>query len=263
MAWVTVRADGTAAAVAFMQDQLTVESGMNLLEIDDAVVIAVMEGQRSLNSLFDPAPLSQIAEPQEPLQIVSRWTKRYPAIMSETDIDALRDIAAMISADAIAVEVGSRLGGSAKCIMDHAPSIKRLYCIDPSWREPVNLGIKDPWTDGMRDFWHLYRYESCQQFAEGLLHEYPQVRLLPFSSPDDLGWWQEPVDFMFEDSSHANPQLKRTLDFWVPLVKNGGIIAGHDYARNWPDVRQEADALAARLGAELTVRGTIWWIRKP
>ena len=271
MAWVAVKADGTAAAVAFMQEQLTVESGMNLVEMDDALVIAVMEGQRSLNSLFDPAPAPAITETLQHLAASTRalrwtnhgFTSRYPALMSDDDVEGLIQIAGMVKADGIAVEVGSRFGGSAKCIMDHAPSIKRLYCIDPNWYHPI-----DSWHDitELNDHWKVDAYGSCAEFAQKLLSDYSQVRLLPFSSPDDIQWWREPIDFLFEDSSHWNPQLRATLDFWVPLVKSGGIIAGHDYLRNiWLDVVQEVDALAQRLGAELHVLGgsTVWWMRKP
>ena len=266
MAWVAVKADGTAVAVAFMQEQLTVESGMNLVEIDDALVIAVMEGQRSLKSLFVPEQdqLTQVPQPRSSAQGV--WSRRYPAVMSDRDLDALSQVAKLIPLDSIAVEVGSRLGGSARAIIDHAPRIKRLYCIDPEWKGNSTNGISDPWMDNLRGFWQLDRFQTCLQFAEHYMRDRPQVRLLPFSSPDDIRWWREPVDFMFEDSSHENPQLRDTLDFWVPLVKSGGIIAGHDYSRsNWPEVAQEADALAQRLGTDLHVLGgsTIWWMRKP
>jgi hypothetical protein len=53
------------------------------------------------------------------------------------------------------------------------------------------------------------------------------------------------------------------LDFWVPLVRSGGIVAGHDYSPSWPDVVSEADALAQQFGVALRRQGTVWWLIKP
>ena len=265
MAWAALRADGTAVAVAFMQEQLALSNGGSIVEVDDALVIAVMEGQRSMSSFFDPSPKPMIPEQPMPKQNVDDWFREYPAIMGPTCFDTLRQIAAMISPGAIAVEVGSRLGGSAKIIMDHAPSIQRLYCIDPSWPEPITTVIHGLPDDDLkfRKLWQLDRYETFQDFAQKLLSDYSQVRLLPFVSPYQIRWWREPIDFLFEDSSHWNPQLHDTLEFWMPLVKSGGIIAGHDYTSRCPAVIAEVDALAVQLGTELHVQGIIWWMRKP
>jgi len=263
MAWAAIRSDGSAAAVAFMQEQIALDDGMRLIEIDDALVIAVLEGQRSLQSLFEPAPTAAVELPPQRSAAQGVWSRRYPAVMSDIDLDALSQVAKLIPSGAIAVEVGSRLGGSARAIIEHAQGIKRLYCLDPEWNGTSTIGINDPWMDNLRGFWKLDQYQTCLEFAQHYMRDYPQVRLLPFASPDDIQWWREPVDFMFEDSSHENPQLRATLDFWVPLVKSGGIIAGHDYARHWTDVVHEVDALSARLGAAVQVQGTVWWMRKP
>ena len=96
------------------------------------------------------------------------------------------------------------------------------------------------------------------------------------SATDTLGYWDihytwlvclrslsETVDFVFEDSSHANPQLRDNLNFWLTHLKSGGIIAGHDYTNMWPDVVTEVDALSKLLNVDLHVQGSIWWMVKP
>ena len=265
MAWAVRNSQGEVSWVGFDSGAHLVQTGQSLVEITDDQAIAVMEGRLQMADLFQTARPQQ-PKPQPRSSAQGLWSRRYPAVMSDRDLDALSQVAKLIPLDSIAVEVGSRLGGSARAIIDHAPRIKRLYCIDPEWKGNSHNGISDPWMDNLRGFWQLDRFQTCLQFAEHYMRDRPQVRLLPFSSPDDIRWWREPVDFMFEDSSHENPQLRDTLDFWVPLVKSGGIIAGHDYSRsNWPEVAQEADALAQRLGTDLHVLGgsTIWWMRKP
>jgi hypothetical protein len=73
---------------------------------------------------------------------------------------------------------------------------------------------------------------------------------------------------LFEDSTHQNPQLRDTLQFFLPFIKSGGVIAGHDYHNpKWPDVKTETALLAAQLNAELVIssdkRCGIWWMKKP
>lgn len=37
------------------------------------------------------------------------------------------------------------------------------------------------------------------------------------------------VDFLYHDASHLYSDIKRDLNEWLPKMKEGGIIAGHDY----------------------------------
>lgn len=41
------------------------------------------------------------------------------------------------------------------------------------------------------------------------------------------------LDFVFIDADHSYAAVSRDIDAWIPKVKKGGIIAGHDYC-NWP-----------------------------
>ena len=260
MAWATIRKDGTVTAVGFDIKQIVPDPTAQVIEIPDQTAVAVMEGRLKIQHVIsEPGPL--------PIPVLDPtvYNARYPAMMNERDVDALIHLAAQLPDGAIAVEAGSRFGGSAKILMDNASHIKRLYCLDPDWADPNSPWIHtDPAiTDDWRRLWKLDGYRTCFEYAAALLRDYTNVRLLPLASPYEVRWWQEPIDFLFEDSQHANPQMNDNLNFWLPLVKHGGIIAGHDYTPNWPDVIKEADALAARLGVQLHKQSSIWWVVKP
>ena len=45
-------------------------------------------------------------------------------------------------------------------------------------------------------------------------------------------------DFVFIDASHEYCDVKDDIDAWLPKIKSGGILAGHDYDDNWPGVKQ-------------------------
>jgi hypothetical protein len=46
-------------------------------------------------------------------------------------------------------------------------------------------------------------------------------------------------------------------------VRPGGIVCGHDYCDEFPDVKAEADGLAAYLAAPKEVTISLWSIRLP
>ncbi len=51
------------------------------------------------------------------------------------------------------------------------------------------------------------------------------------------------------------------LRSWVPRVKDGGWVAGHDYSSLWPGVAHAVNLL--RQGRELWLgMDHMWWFRK-
>lgn len=49
------------------------------------------------------------------------------------------------------------------------------------------------------------------------------------------------IDFLFIDGDHRYPGIKADLKNWFPKIKNGGIIAGHDYNEPSAGVHQAVD----------------------
>ena len=46
---------------------------------------------------------------------------------------------------------------------------------------------------------------------------------------------------MFIDASHAYSDVIIDIESWFPVVRPGGIIAGHDYYNRWPGVIKAVD----------------------
>ena len=42
------------------------------------------------------------------------------------------------------------------------------------------------------------------------------------------------IDMLYMDTDHSSEQVEREIDAWLPKIKNGGFIAGHDF--NMPTV---------------------------
>ncbi len=62
------------------------------------------------------------------------------------------------------------------------------------------------------------------------------------------------------DAGHSYDRVKNDLELYWPLVKSGGIFAGHDYFDGvWRAVHDFFDP----LGITVERRGSSWFIRKP
>jgi predicted O-methyltransferase YrrM len=65
----------------------------------------------------------------------------------------------------------------------------------------------------------------------------------------------ESIDFCFIDGSHEYEDVKADILAYLPKVKKGGILSGHDYDRIWAGVIQAVDET---LGQVEVVHGS--WI---
>jgi len=48
----------------------------------------------------------------------------------------------------------------------------------------------------------------------------------------------ELLDAVFIDADHTYEAVKKDIENWMPKVRKGGILAGHDYIETWPGVVQ-------------------------
>jgi hypothetical protein len=184
--------------------------------------------------------------------------------MSVPDMKILAKLATQIPENSKVVEIGSRIGGSAKIILDHAPKTIKLTCIDSEWKYlNFDIYLKEPVMIGLnRLFPDMLAHKSTYSYTKEMLKDYDNVTLIPASSPDELQDWDQMVDFVFEDSSHENPQLHNNIRFWWDKLNYGGIMSGHDYSEHFPEVIFEANLLADQEGCELHVDADIWWVTK-
>lgn len=56
------------------------------------------------------------------------------------------------------------------------------------------------------------------------------------------------LDFVFIDADHSYEGCKRDIEAWYPKVRDGGLIAGHDYSDKWPTVMRAVDEKFKLIG---------------
>jgi len=193
---------------------------------------------------------------------------RYPALLSSHDVRVLSALASGIPEGGIAVECGSALGGSARVMLDANPALGHLHMIDPDYGTGADdlareIDLYHEHAMPYHDEFGLYGYRGVREFAEGYIGNHPRVTMHGLASPYQLGWWEGQVDFVFEDSSHRNPQLRDNLEFWWDRLRPNGILAGHDYGVGCGDVDGTVRGMAESWGVHLNSDAAMWWVSKP
>jgi FkbM family methyltransferase len=171
-----------------------------------------------------------------------RWSPFYSRSMSRTikslipDLTRRDHVATLFREGAVGVELGVAAGGFSERLLNY-PHVGYLYSID---------------------MWAGDRGHGVEQYREAI------ARLSPYRDrnttmrmrfDEALGLFtDESFDFIYVDGYAHDGELNgQTFSDWFPKLKRGGIIAGDDYAPDWPLVVAAVDAFCAQSGLELHV----------
>lgn len=120
------------------------------------------------------------------------------------------------------VEVGTYQGDFAKVLLDGWPGT--LICVD-AWR----------YFDGHADILNHPQplMEQCYRMTLEKLQPYEHrcqvYRLLSVEAARRFARDGMRFDAVYLDAGHGKADIEADLHAWFPLIKPGGILAGHDY----------------------------------
>lgn len=90
-------------------------------------------------------------------------------------------------------------------------------------------------------------YEEAMQNLKPIL-DLNIVNLIKGHSQDVFSKYaDETLDFCFIDGSHEYEDVKKDIQAYLPKVKKGGILAGHDYDALWSGVIKAVDELLGKV----------------
>jgi SAM-dependent methyltransferase len=152
------------------------------------------------------------------------------------------------------VEVGAYLGkGSAFLACETANAGKRII-----------IDVVDPWDNEYLDRYNITG--SPGRFYEKFLGHMRAAGVLELIRPIRLGSLEAAaqyapgsLDFVFIDGDHDYAAVRADIVAWLPLVKDGGVLAGDDFLDQWPGVQR---AVRELLGGRVEFYGPCWVYRK-
>jgi len=172
-----------------------------------------------------------------------------PGFMAQVELETLESLFSRYNDEnAAGVEVGSLFGRSSYQI---AQAINKgtLYCID-LWS---GFKINSQFTHE-ENVKKNYPLNGSVCTLEAFLNNTSECKnIIPIKgmSPKIVGDWSQKIDFVFLDGSHTNPGDWYNIEFWLPKIKPGGILSGHDYRLERPNEYPDIIANVQRLEKEL------------
>jgi predicted O-methyltransferase YrrM len=62
------------------------------------------------------------------------------------------------------------------------------------------------------------------------------------------------LDFCYIDADHSYDGVKKDLNIWLPKVKSGGIICGHDYVKDGNLYNKADGSLIGLFGVQRAIK---------
>lgn len=141
-------------------------------------------------------------------------------------------------------EVGAAIGITTKHLLDNCPSLKVLTIVD-LW-EPVPGSSNFDRPDMEQVFRSKFENEKRIIILKGISWEVPTVLS------------DESFDFVFIDASHDYQSVLNDIVAWMPKIKSGGILCGHDL--HFPGVRQALEELFEGNYQETGI-DNVWYVQ--
>lgn len=144
----------------------------------------------------------------------------------------------------VAVEIGVKFGYFSAAIMKGCPQLSLLYSVDP-WELAGDVSRRKHYDAAVV---RLGRYGKRNQI----------LKMRSIEAAAELAARGEMVDFVYIDGDHSRKGVERDIAAWWPLIRPGGLLAGHDYVRHPTQHYGIVEAVDAFLDAnpDLVVRLT-------
>jgi hypothetical protein len=157
---------------------------------------------------------------------------------------------------------GSNLVG-AEIGVDTGKTCKKLFEMVPGIFRWIETPPGDSYFQGAKKLCHEPQsyfdkaYEKVKKIAKGYNYKFLKMDSVEAASHvnDDF------LDFAFVDGDHSYVGTKRDIKAWLPKVKNGGWICGHDYdnQNTLGDVKGAVDEI---FGNDIILSHNTTWFHK-
>ena len=176
--------------------------------------------------------------------------------MTEEELQHIEVLAQEVPEHGKVLEVGSFSGRSAWAWAKSVPETVEVHCVDTWFGAPVNRIIWDNRPDVFATkIEHFYEFTNDCPNVTAIRGDSNKVLL---SLPPDS------YDLIFLDGAHDSSVFRNDLYFSFALLKKDGILCGHDFIVEIPDVITETVKFSAmhNLPISFARNSSIWLMRK-
>jgi hypothetical protein len=148
------------------------------------------------------------------------------------------------------VECGAWLGKSS------------AYLADISEAKQVNLYIVDSWKGSPNELYSDHKLARTNDVHALFItnmgtRKFKDIKALSHEASTQFN--DESCDVVFIDMEHTYNAVKNDIELWLPKVKVGGYLAGHDYTKGWDGVIKAVDE---KFRDKITIDTNCWIYRK-
>jgi hypothetical protein len=152
----------------------------------------------------------------------------------------------------VGAEIGVMQGNMTFHVLSSLPSIRKYYAID-SWEyypelgksmEKIPEGFQSRSGRNQESMDNNYRMFVKNFITSPLLDFKDKVVLLKMFSCEACKHIENgSLDFCFIDGNHSYESVKEDIQNYLPKIKSGGLLAGHDYRMPGTGVKKAVDEI--------------------
>ena len=157
-------------------------------------------------------------------------------------------------------EIGVQRGEFSKDILDRW-NCEKLYLIDP-W---VNYENYQNDNSAVSNSDHEDNFLLTKENTKSHKDRVEIIR--DFSVQASKEFYEESLDFVYLDGRHDAEGVAEDIEHWYPIVKKGGILAGHDYLNEMNEfglfeVKKVVNNNFVHVNYTMKEKFPSWWIKK-
>jgi tRNA A58 N-methylase Trm61 len=182
--------------------------------------------------------------------------------LQEAELQVIESWAQSLPDNSHVIEMGSYYGRSTWCFAASIPKNSTLYCYD-QWIGEIAESLPNMSLETIRK--NGYPLPDDKNTYENFKENIKNFDNIKHKQVYDSTWikWDGPdVDAVFIDIAHSNPIDWNYIQYWLPKIKKGGFICGHDYNIGYSDVDANVHKLELILSNSVKTfeHGSLWKI---
>ena len=155
----------------------------------------------------------------------------------------------------VGAEIGVQIGLMAKNILSSLNSIEKYYAIDP-WLDykEYNEGFR---SGKLRRVPQKSMNNHFNRFIKDTKQYEDKIVLLKMFSIEAIKHIEdESLDWVFIDGNHSYESVKEDIELYLPKVKIGGLVSGHDFGLHLSGVKEAVQEMFLEFN---TGTNRMWW----